>query len=101
MAAKIGIFVTSDRHLHHVVGLAEAAHRAQKEVIIFFTHKGVALTQNHRFKELTGKAQLSVCNVKFEEYGFVKDVVGVSEKDYGTQARHGTLIDECDRYLVF
>lgn len=101
MAAKLGIFVTSDRHLHHVVGLAGAAHRAQKEVIIFFTHKGVALTQDPRFKELTGKAQLSVCNVKFEEYGFVKDVDGVNEKDYGTQARHGTLIDECDRYLVF
>jgi predicted peroxiredoxin len=101
MAAKLGIFVTSDRHLQHVVGLAGAAHRVHKEVIIFFTHKGVALTQDPRFKELIGKAQLSVCNVKFEEYGFVKDVVGVGEKDYGTQARHGTLLDECDRYLVF
>ena len=47
MAAKLGIFVTSDRHLHHIVGLAGASHRAQKEVIIFFTHKGVALHVYH------------------------------------------------------
>ncbi len=100
MADKLGIFVTSDRHFDHVLGLAAAAHRAQKEVIIFFTHKGVALSQDLRFKELTGKAQMSVCNVKFEEYGFAKDVPGIGEKDYGTQARHGTLIDECDRYVV-
>ena len=101
MADKLGIFVTSDRHLHHVVALTAAARRAQKEVIIFFTHKGVALSQDARFKELTDKAQISLCNVKFEEYGFVKDVPGIREKAYGTQARHGDLLDECDRYLVF
>lgn len=100
MADKLGIFVNSDRHLHHVIGLVEAAQRAQKEVIIFFTHKGVALTQEPRFNELTGKAQMSLCNVKFEEYDFVREVPGIGEKDYGTQARHSDLLQECDRYLV-
>ena len=27
--------------------------------------------------------------------------LGISEKDYVTQARHGALIEECDRYISF
>jgi hypothetical protein len=100
MADKLGIFVSSDRHLPHVIGIVEAAKRARKEVVIFFSHKGVALTQDPRFNELTGKAQMSLCNVKFEEYDFVREVPGIGEKDYGTQARNADLLKECDRYLV-
>jgi hypothetical protein len=28
-------------------------------------------------------------------------VVGINEKDYATQARHGDMIEDCDRYVVF
>ena len=36
MAEKLGIFVSSNRNLRHVIEITKAAKRAGKEVIIFF-----------------------------------------------------------------
>ena len=68
---------------------------------IFFSHVGTLLTQDPRFEELEGLANMAVCNVGFESNGLKPPVVGIGEKDYATQARHGEMIEDCDRYVAF
>jgi len=101
MERKLGIFVSTDEHLDKIIELCKAAKAKDIEVTIFFTHLGTVLTQDQRFKELAGLARMSLCNVCFEGHGLKPPVPGISEKDYATQARHGMLIEECDRYLSF
>ena len=60
MAEKLGIFVSSDKNLRHVIEITKAAEAAGKEVILFFTHKGVFLTQDPEFKELMGLGKKSL-----------------------------------------
>ncbi|NQU13313.1 MAG: peroxiredoxin [Desulfobacteraceae bacterium] len=101
MAKSLGVFVTSDRHLDKVIDLCKAAKNKGIEATVFFTHLGTLLTQDPRFAELDGLGKLSLCNVGFESHGLKPPVPGVDEKDYGTQARNGEMIEECDRYVVF
>jgi len=101
MAEKLGIFVSSNKNLKHVIGITKAAEAAGKEVVIFFSHKGVLLTQEPEFRELIGHGRKSLCNVVYEANGLKgKPAPGIEEKDFGTQARHGEIIEEVDRYIV-
>ncbi len=101
MARNLGVFVNSDKHLDKIIELCKAAGKKGVDVTIFFSHLGTLLTQYPRFGELEGLAKMSVCNVGFEHHGLEPPVVGIGEKDYATQARHGEIIEECDRYVVF
>ena len=98
---KLGIFVSSDRHLDKIIKLCEAAGEKEVEVIIFFTHRGTLLTQDPRFSELEGKARMFLCRVAFESHGLESPTKRIDEKDLGTQARNVEMIEDCDRYLVF
>ncbi len=100
MADKLGIFVTSDQHLDHLIGIAKAATQAGKEVTIFLTNRGVLLTQQEGFKDLEGWGHISLCNVNFEAFHLQAPVPLVAEKDFATQARHGMMIEDVDRYIV-
>ncbi|MCP4665626.1 MAG: peroxiredoxin [Deltaproteobacteria bacterium] len=101
MARNLGVFVSSVSHLEKVIALCKAARKKKVDVTIFFTHLGTLLTRDPRFGELEGLAKMSICNVSFESHGLEPPVVGIGEKDYATQARHGEMIDECDRYVAF
>ncbi len=101
MKKSLGIFVNSDQHLDKVISLCKAANNKQVEVHLFFSHLGVLLTQNENFSELEMLATMSVCNVSFEKHGLKRPVPGILEKDYATQSRHGMMIRDCDRYVVF
>ncbi len=101
MPKKLAIFVSSDEHLDKIIGLCRAAQRKGIAVSIFFSHLGTLLTQDPRFQELGGLAKLSVCEVGFKSHGLQPPVPGLAEKDYATQARHGEIIAECDRYISF
>jgi predicted peroxiredoxin len=100
MADKLGILVSSNKHLDYVIALTNAAHDRGKSVQIFFTGKGVLLTQQPEFEQLVGKAKLSVCDVSFRANGLSGDVPGVGFKDFATQARNAEMIESCDRYVV-
>ena len=100
MAKHLGVLVSSDRHLDKLLELLQAARKKDVEVTIFFTHMGTLLTQDPRFAELKGLGKMSLCNVGFESHGLKPPVPGIGEKDYATQARHGELIEDCDRYVV-
>ena len=104
MADSLGILVSSDKHLDHVVNLTTAAHAKGKSVTLFFTGRGVLLTMDPRFKELVGKAKLSVCDISFRANGLngrEAEVPGVEFQDFATQARNAEMLALSDRYLVF
>jgi len=101
MAKSLGIFVSSNEHLDKIIAFCRAAKTKDIEVTVFFSHLGTLLTQDPKFGELEGLANLSLCNVGFESHGLKPPVVGVAEKDYATQARNGEMIEECDRYVAF
>ena len=100
MAEKLGILVSSDKHLDYVINLTEAAHKKDKEVEIFFTGKGVLLTQASDFKKLVGKAKMTLCDVSFRALKLEGDVPGMGFKDFATQAKNVDLIEKSDRYVV-
>ncbi len=103
---KLAIFVTSPQHMTHVVGLAEAAKKAGKQPMIFFTYKSIHLTKDPRFKglaDLCGEDNLAICADSYtcEGYDSAKDIpAGLTAKQMRTQAYHGALLDECGKYIV-
>ena len=101
MGDRLGILVSTDKHLDDVIALTTAAYEKGKKVQIFFTGHGVLLTQKPEFEKLVGKAKLSICDVSFRANKLEGDVPGVGFKDFATQARNAEMIEECDRYLVF
>ena len=100
MADKLGILVSSDKNLGYVINLTTAAKDKGKEVEIFFTGKGVLLTQSPDFQKLLGKARMSLCDVSFRSLGLKGDVPGLGFKDFATQAKNADLIEKSDRYVV-
>jgi hypothetical protein len=101
MADKLGILVSTNKHLDYVIKLTAAAHEKGKDVQIFFTGQGVLLTQDPDWEQLVGKAKLAICDVSFRANGLSGDVPGLGFKDFATQARNADMIAECDRYVVF
>lgn len=103
---KLGIFVTSPQHLKHILGIAKAAVKAGKKVMVFFTYKSVHLTKNPLFLELTqlcAAEDVAICADSYicEGYDNVLDIPqGLTEKQMRTQAFHGAILDECGKYIV-
>ena len=103
MADSLGILVSSDKYLDYVINLAQAAHEKGKEVEIFFSGTGVLLTLDPEFKQLVGKAKLSICDISFRSnglHGREEEVPGVEFKDFATQARNAEMVSRVDRYVV-
>ncbi|MEE8429720.1 MAG: hypothetical protein V3S16_00545 [Candidatus Desulfatibia sp.] len=101
MAEILGILVSSDKHLDYVNKLTNAAHEKGKDVLIFFTGKGVLLTQSPEFTQLAGKAKMSLCDVSFRALGLEGEVPGLGPKDFATQENHVAMIEKSDGYVVF
>ena len=104
MADSLGVLVSSDKYLEYVVNLAGAAHEKGKEVEIFFSGRGVLLSMDSKFKQLVGKAKLSICDISFRSnglHGREEEVPGVGFKDFATQARNAEMASRVDRYVVF
>lgn len=101
MNKTLGILVSTDKHLSHIINLTAAAHEKGKDVTIFFTGNGVRLTQSPDFAKLIGKARLSLCDVSFRALGLKGEVPGLGFKDFATQAKNAEMIEKCDRYVVF
>jgi len=103
-SGTLGILVSSDKHLTHVVNLTRAAHDKGKQVHIFFTGAGVTLTLQPGFKALMGQADLSICDISFRAFGLhgrEDEVSGVVFKDFTTQAKNAELVQTMERYIVF
>ena len=101
MDESLGILVTSDKYLDHVVGVTEAAVRAGKKVRIFFTGRGVRLSKAPMFARLPEIAHVDLCEVSYRSNGLEGDVPGLNFKNFATQAKNAKMIEDSDRYLVF
>ncbi|MGB9711885.1 MAG: hypothetical protein ACP5J5_06780 [Dissulfurimicrobium sp.] len=103
---KLGIFVTSPQNMRHILGVAQAAVRAGKKVMIFFTYKSVHLTKTPEFATLANLCDvedLAICADSYtcEGYDVEKDVPrGLTPRQMRTQAYHGAVLEECGKYLV-
>jgi len=100
MAKRLGILVSSNLHLDKLIKLVQTATIKGIKVKIFFTHLGTELTQDPRFKELGGLAEMYLCRVSFNQLKLKLPIPYLSEKSLATQVVNSEIIDDCDRYLV-
>ena len=101
MSKTLGICVTNAHNMPHVLGLARAAKKAGIKAEIFLTGEGVHLTQDPWFPELLEHGRIGVCEVSYIDRGYQgREVPGLVDKDFVTQARNAELVENCDRYLI-
>jgi len=101
MSEKLGICISTRDNMHHVLGLAKAAKAVGKQVEIFLTGDAVHLTQDAHFSELLDAGRVAVCEVSYIANGYKgKEVPGLVDKDFVTQARNAEMVEECDQYLI-
>ena len=98
---KLGILVNTDRHLGHVLGLAEAARKKEHEVVIFAMDQGVRLLDEDSFGRLAGLdgVSLSFCSHSAREHGIETDgrPEGVT---VGSQLNNAMMAQAVDRLIV-
>lgn len=100
-AETLGICVASKGSMAHVIGLARAAKAAGKDVQIFMTGEGVHLTHDPMFAQLHEVAKVAVCEVSYLANGYKdKNIPGMRDKDFVTQARNAEMVEECKRYVI-
>ena len=101
--ANFGIFVTNSKNMAHVMGVTKAAKAKGNDVKIFFTWKGTLLAKDPQFPELCNIAEVAICADSYKKMGYdpEKDIPeGLNEKQMSTQAKHGYLIDDCEKYIT-
>ncbi len=103
---KLGIFVTTPQYMDHLMGIVKAAQKAGKSVKVFLTFKSIHLTKHAAFKELVKmipEDDLAICADSYvcEGYDVDTDIpAGMTAKQMRTQAFHGSIIEECGKYIV-
>ncbi len=104
MAQSLGIFVTSEKHMNHIMGVTTAAKAKGMDVKVFFTWKGTKLAKDPQFPKLCTLAEVAICADSYKKMGWdpEKDIPeGLTDKQMSTQAKHGYIIDECEKYISF
>lgn len=98
---KLGIMVTSARHLDQVVGIARAAQRKGHAVTVFATDRGTRLLAEPRFAALSALpgVALSYCDLSAQRYG--GRPAGLPEAVVsGSQLENAAMASESDRVIV-
>ena len=101
--ANLGIFVTSTNNMAHVMGITKAAKAKGHDVKVFFTWKGTLLARDPQFPELCNIAEVAICADSYKKMGYdpQNDIPeGLDEKSMSTQAKHGYIIDDCEKYMT-
>jgi hypothetical protein len=101
MEKTLGIYVTTDDQIDRLIKLCRASKRKGVKVKLFLTHIGTRLSQDPRFQELAGLAEIVLCKVGFEANKLEKPVQGLEEKAFGSQSQHAEMLHDCDRYMSF
>jgi predicted peroxiredoxin len=97
---KLGILVTTDKHLDDIVGLTEAAVSKGHEVIIFNMDEGVRLLEKSAFTDLAAKGgvSMSFCDHSTGTENVSKD--GVPENVVcGSQFNNANMHHDADKML--
>lgn len=99
---KLGILITSDKYLQHIIGIARAASNKGHEVSLFAMDDGTKLLGQQEFRQMCGlkNASMSLCRHSAEEKGV--DVSGISKEIVaGSQFNNAMMQNESDKVLVF
>ena len=103
MAKSLGIFVTNDQNMKHVMGVTKAAVAKGSKVKVFFSWKGTLLAKTPEFPELCKIAEVSICADSYKKMGYdpQNDIPdGLTEKQMSTQSQHGEMISNYDCYMT-
>ena len=101
--ANLGIFVTNNKNMAHVMGITKAAKAKGNDVKVFFTWKGTLLAKDPQFPELCTIAEVAICADSYKKMGYDPQAdipEGLDEKQMSTQAKHGYIIDDCEKYIT-
>lgn len=102
MAKSLGIFVTTENCMEHLMGITKAAKAKGSNVKIFFTWKATHLSKNPDFPKLCELADdVSICVDSYKKQGYDIDDIpkGLTANKMATQAQHGIIIEDFDCYL--
>ena len=98
---KLGILVTSDKHLKQVIGLVHAAVEKGLQVAVFCMDKGTLLINHQAFKDLCmlEGINISLCRHSAEKMNI--DLQKIS-KDIvcGSQFNNAIMQHEADKVIV-
>lgn len=98
---KIGIMVTTDRHLDQIRGITQAALRKGHAVALFATDEGAKLLANQQFSSLSALpgVTMSFCDHSAQRYG--GRPAGLPEAiAQGSQFENAIMNSESDRVIV-
>ena len=98
---NLGILVTSDEHLDHVIGLVNAATRKSHKVTLFCMDRGTLLLDDQKVKQLCtlNDVEISLCRHSAEGLGVETNNI---QKDIvcGSQFNNAMMNHEADKVIV-
>ncbi len=98
---KLGILITTDRHLNHILDISRAASAKGHEVTIFAMNEGAKLLANSEFIRLCelDNTTVSLCNHSATEFGV--DTTGISKEIIiGSQFNNAMMNNQADKIIV-
>ena len=98
---KLGILITTDRHLNHIIGISRAASAKGHELAIFAMNEGTRLLGSPDFVQLCGldNISMSLCNHSATEFGV--DTTGISKEIIiGSQFNNAMMNNQSDKVIV-
>lgn len=98
---KLGIFVNTNRHLEHIIGITKAALAKGHEVIIFNMDDGTKLLGDTRFQELCQTKGVSVSFCDHSAKGLNVSTEGLPQEIVcGSQYNNAMMMHDVDRTIV-
>lgn len=98
---KLGIFVNTNRHLAHVLGITKAAISKGHEVIVFNMDDGTKLLGDPAFKELCRTSSVSMSFCDHSAKGLNVSTEGIpAEIVCGSQYNNAVMVHDADRVIV-
>ena len=97
----LGLLITTDIHLNHIIGLAKSASAKGHDVILFCMDEGTKLIEKSEFTNLckVNNVLISLCRHSAEEYGVNTDNLS---KDIvcGSQFNNVMMNHEADKVVM-
>ena len=98
---KLGIMVTTDRHLRQIRGITQAALSKGHTVAIFVTDEGAKLLANHQFSALSALPGVTMSFCEYSAQQFGGRPAGLPEAiASGSQFENAIMTSESDKVIV-
>lgn len=97
---KLGILITTDRHLNDVIGITKAALSAGHEVMLFAMDEGVKFLQDGAYRELSRFDGVTSSYCDYSTMVLYVSKEGVPEEVVcGSQYHNVTMMRDADRVI--